>query len=169
MDRTETDTLSVPPAGFAEVIPTHRTMMAVEAAEYHEDRFRRRPDEYGPSMRKLIEDGVAASAVEYRRAVELQEDLAGQVTKQLLGNAFVMPATTDLPPAPETTGDPRFNAPWSFTGQPVISLPVEWIDGLPFAVQFVGLPMCEDDLFPLVALIEHEIALPRRLPPVPVT
>lgn len=169
VDVTGTGTLSVPPAGFAEVIPTHRTKMAVEAAEYHEDRFRRRPDEYGPSMRKLIEDGLAASAVEYRRAVELQEDLAGQVTKQLLGNAFVMPATTDLPPTPETTGDPRFNAPWSFTGHPVISLPVEWIDGLAFAVQFVGLPMCEDDLFPLVSQIEKQLSLRRRLPPVPVT
>ena len=167
VDLTETATLSVPPAGFAEVIPTHRTMMAVEAADYHEDRLRRRPDEYGPSMRKLIEDGLAAPAVAYRRAVELQENLAGQVTKQLLGKAFVMPATSDLPPSLETTGDPRFNAPWSFTGNPVVSLPVEWIDGLPYAVQFVGLPTCEDDLFPLVAGIERAFALPRRLPPVP--
>src|SRR5262249_4822823 len=36
------------PAGFAEVLPCHRTVMAVEAAAYHAPRLRRHPEDYAP-------------------------------------------------------------------------------------------------------------------------
>ncbi len=167
LDSTETAGVALPPAGFAELLKAHRVIMSVEAAEFHSSRLNRRPEQYGPNIRKLVEDGLATPAVAYRLAVEVQEDLAGQVTKQLLGTAFVTPATIDMPPTPETTGDPRLNSPWSFTGHPTISLPVEWIRELPFAVQFVGNTCCDDDLFATVAYWESAFALPRRLPPVP--
>ena len=167
LDETETSGIAIPPAGFAELLKAHRVIMSVEAATYHAERLQRHPDDYGRNMRLLIEDGLAAPATAYRFARVFRDDLEEQITKQLLGRVFVTPATAELPPPPDTTGDPRFNAPWSFTGHPTICLPVEWIDGLPFAAQFTGLPSCEDDLLSLGAAVENDIALPRRLPPVP--
>ena len=55
------------PSGFAEVLPSHRTVMAVEAAAYHASRLRRHPDDYAPKIRSLLEEGLACPAPEYAR------------------------------------------------------------------------------------------------------
>jgi len=54
-------------------------------------------------------------------------------------DALICPATVGPAPTPETTGDPAFNAPWSYTGQPTVSIPIGLSrDGLPLSFQFVG-------------------------------
>jgi aspartyl-tRNA(Asn)/glutamyl-tRNA(Gln) amidotransferase subunit A len=50
------------PAGFGEVVARHRTIMAVEAAAFHESRLRAHPDDYDSSIRGLLEEGLACSA-----------------------------------------------------------------------------------------------------------
>src|SRR5262249_11348573 len=52
------------PAVFADVIARHRIVMAVGAADYHRERFRRNPEEYGPNIRALIEEGLACPHTE---------------------------------------------------------------------------------------------------------
>src|SRR5439155_18072257 len=47
------------PPSFAEVIRRHRIVMAVEAAEFHRDRFERMPEQYGPQISSLIREGLA--------------------------------------------------------------------------------------------------------------
>ncbi len=162
-----TDPTSLLPVGFSDIQRVHRLMMAVESAAYHSERRKRRPEEYPANIGKLIAEGEAASAVGYRLAQHLQIELAGQIEKQLLSRVFVTPATSDLPPLAATTGDPKFNSPWSFIGHPTVSLPSDSIEGLPLALQFVGNDLCEDDLLAVVADVEKELAIPRRLPPVP--
>ena len=49
---------SLPP-DWGPILEYHQTVMAVEAAAYHEPRLRRHPDDYGPRIRSLIEEGLA--------------------------------------------------------------------------------------------------------------
>jgi aspartyl-tRNA(Asn)/glutamyl-tRNA(Gln) amidotransferase subunit A len=153
----------VPPAGFAEVLNAHGVVMAVEAAAYHGDRLRKRPDDYPPKIRSLIEEGLRHPAVALRTALDFRADLEDQMTGMLNGRVFMTPATTSPPPTAETTGNPAFNSPWSFTGHPTVSLPYAWTaDGLPLAVQLVAPTMCEDDLFAVAGWLEDRIGFERR-------
>ncbi|HYT90211.1 MAG TPA: amidase, partial [Gemmataceae bacterium] len=133
------------PASFAEVLPRHRIVMAVEAAAYHEPRLRRHPSDYGPNITQLLEEGLACPAPEYARTKEHQR----QLTREMLGcfedvDVLLTPATRGPAPAAATTGDPAFNSPWSYTGLPTVSLPGGWTaDGLPLSIQLVGRPWKE--------------------------
>jgi Asp-tRNA(Asn)/Glu-tRNA(Gln) amidotransferase A subunit family amidase len=148
------------PASFEEVIPRHRTIMAVEAAAYHQERLARHPDDYGPNITQLVREGIVCPAPEYARSkahqMRLTEDM--QATLSVV-EALLCPATTRSAPDAATTGDPAFNSPWSYTGMPVVSLPVMLgDDGLPLGVQLVGPHGAEAQLFAVAAWCE------RRLP-----
>jgi aspartyl-tRNA(Asn)/glutamyl-tRNA(Gln) amidotransferase subunit A len=154
------------PAGFAEVVPRHRTVMAVEGAAYHEPRLRRYPDDYEPRVRGLLEEGLACPAPEYVRCKEHQRHLAAAVEACLQDvDALLTPATTGPAPAADTTGDPAFNSPWSYTGLPTVSLPAGWTrEGLPLAIQLVGRPWGEAELLAAAAWCEERLAVEKREP-----
>jgi Asp-tRNA(Asn)/Glu-tRNA(Gln) amidotransferase A subunit family amidase len=149
------------PAGFSEVIARHRIVMAVEAAQFHEQRLRKHPEDYGPNITKLLEEGIACPAAEFARTKEHQKRLGDELW-QSLGTAnpvLLCPATTGPAPDKNTTGDPAFNSPWSYTGMPTVSFPVGLSDdGLPLAIQLVGAQMYEDKLFRAAAWCENVFA-----------
>ncbi len=128
------------PAAFADVLARHRTVMAVEAAQFHRVRLERHPEDYKPNIRKLLEEGLACSATEYADTKVHQRLLQEQVQSLLSdGTVLLTPATTGPAPDAATTGNPAFNSPWSYTGLPTVSLPTgQFVDGLPLAVQLVG-------------------------------
>jgi aspartyl-tRNA(Asn)/glutamyl-tRNA(Gln) amidotransferase subunit A len=137
------------PAAFAEVLPRHRTVMAVEAAAYHGPRLRQHPEDYGPWVRSLLEEGLACPAPEYARCKEHQRQLTTEVLSCFEGvDALLAPATPGAAPLADSTGDPAFNSPWSYTGLPVVSFAAAWSpERLPLAVQLVGRPWGEAELF----------------------
>jgi aspartyl-tRNA(Asn)/glutamyl-tRNA(Gln) amidotransferase subunit A len=155
------------PPGFSEVVPRHRTVMAVEAAMFHQQRLARHPEDYGPQIRGLVEEGLACPAAEYARTKEHQRQLARDMLECFQGvDALLTPATTSPPPAANTTGDPAFNSPWSYTGLPTVSIPATWTeDGLPLAIQLVGRPWDEAVLFAAAAWCEEVLAVEKREPP----
>jgi aspartyl-tRNA(Asn)/glutamyl-tRNA(Gln) amidotransferase subunit A len=155
------------PAAFSEVVARHRTVMAVEAAAYHGERLRRHPEDYEPKIRALLEEGLACPAPEYARCKEHQRRLAEETLACFEGvDALLTPATTGPAPAADTTGDPAFNSPWSYTGYPTVSFPVGFSpDGLPLAVQLVGRPRQEGDLF-AAAWCEQALGFDPGEPPV---
>ena len=140
------------PTSFEEVIPRHATIMAAEAAAYHRERLARHPDDYRPNITRLVREGVACPAPEYARSkahqMRLTEDM--QSTLRVV-EALLCPATTRSAPDAATTGDPMFNSPWSYTGMPVVSLPVMLDGGLPLCVQLVGPHGAESQLFAVAA------------------
>jgi aspartyl-tRNA(Asn)/glutamyl-tRNA(Gln) amidotransferase subunit A len=152
------------PAAFAEVVPRHRTVMAVEAAAFHAERLRRHPDDYEPKIRALLEEGLACPAPEYARCKEHQRELTRAMAACLDGvDALLTPATTGPAPSADTTGDPAFNSPWSYTGLPTVSIPAGWTeDGLPLAVQLVGRPWGEAELLAVAAWCEGALAIETR-------
>jgi Asp-tRNA(Asn)/Glu-tRNA(Gln) amidotransferase A subunit family amidase len=158
-------TLTEPPLPslFGDVLRRHRVIMAAEAAALHEHRLAEHPDDYPPKIRGLIEQGTTTTAPEYLRCREHQRRLGREILSCFDGvDALIVPAT--LGPAPErsTTGDPAFNSPWSYTGLPVVSLPIGLApDGLPLAIQLVGRPFTEARLFATARWCEESVS-PRR-------
>jgi Asp-tRNA(Asn)/Glu-tRNA(Gln) amidotransferase A subunit family amidase len=155
------------PASFAEVIPRHRTVMAVEGAAYHASRLQRHPEDYLPKISSLLEEGLACPAPEYARCKDHQALLTREMRACFQDvDALLAPATTSPAPAADTTGDPAFQAPWSYTGLPTVSFPARWNpEGLPLCIQLVGRPWTEDQLFAAAAWCESVVALEKRVPP----
>jgi aspartyl-tRNA(Asn)/glutamyl-tRNA(Gln) amidotransferase subunit A len=80
-------------------------------------------------------------------------------------DALLTPAARGPAPDARTTGDPAFNSPWSYTGLPTVSLPAAWSpEGLPLALQLVGRPWGETELFGAAAWCEDRVAFERRAP-----
>lgn len=161
------------PATFHEVPVQHRLIMAVEAAQYHAEMFARRRDEYGPHIRRLIEEGLAASAIEYATALDHRRRLRREMLAVLSHvDALVTPATVGVAPDIETTGDPRFNSPWSYTGLPTVSFPCGLAEsdqqigaaerGLPVSLQLIGPPFDEPGLFSAAAWCESAVGFNHR-------
>jgi aspartyl-tRNA(Asn)/glutamyl-tRNA(Gln) amidotransferase subunit A len=160
---------SLPP-GFAQLHAHHRTIMAVEAADYHALRLGRHPDDYPPRIRELVEEGLRSTAVEYRQALQARDHLRSEIgaTVNAGGLALLTPAAPGRAPDPSTTGDAVFNAPWSFTGQPTVSFPIaQTQDDLPLAVQIVGQKCMEGLLLVRAAWCEERFGRKMGLPPVP--
>ncbi len=151
------------PAGFSDVVARHRVVMAVEAAQFHEARLRRHPDDYAPCIRQLLEEGLRCPAPEYARTKEHQAELTLKMQMAMVSDLVLLcPATTGPAPLADTTGDPAFNSPWSYTGLPTISIQTGYyVDGLPLAIQLVAGANREDLLFSVAAWCE------KRLAPIP--
>ncbi len=143
------------PPSFAGVHASHRRIMAVEAAAYHRETFAARRAEYGPRITELLDEGLAATTADYCRALEHQFRFRRDMERLIESSgvdALAMPAVANTAPPRATTGDPSFQSPWSFSGLPVVSLPVGCgTDGLPVALQFVAAPWTE---FALLATAE---------------
>ena len=129
-----------------EVHWSHRVIMASEAAAGHERRLTEHRADYRPRIRELVEEGLKIRAVDYTRAQDHRIEFSIDVTDTFAypetgteAQAIALPAAPGPAPGPETTGDALFNSPWSFSGHPVVCLPIGLSpDGLPLSLQLVG-------------------------------
>jgi len=130
------------PYGWTEVVRSHRVIMAVEAAETHALDFARHADQYGFHVGSLIREGLAHQESEstthaYERARQHQTAFQGELDHRF-GRDIVALTPSTVTPAPtrDSTGDPRFNSPWSFAGTPSVTIPCGLsADGLPCGLQ----------------------------------
>ena len=131
------------------LLAAHQTIVAVEAAAVHSADFSRRPDDYSPLVRGVIEKGLLTPAVVYVQAQRVRGEFGREVTRAMSGLDILLTTSTDGP-APRdltTTGNPSYQAPWTMTGLPVITLPCGLSrEGLPLGVQLVGRPFEERGL-----------------------
>ena len=114
-----------PPTSITEMHRVHRLLMAYECAEVHCDLFASRRELYGPGIASLIEEGTKISVEDYQaaknRTSEIQESW-----RETFNSFDVLAMPTTAGPAPAslaTTGDPRWQSPWSLCGFPAITLP----------------------------------------------
>jgi aspartyl-tRNA(Asn)/glutamyl-tRNA(Gln) amidotransferase subunit A len=155
----------LPPPSFADVIVNHRRIMAIDAATHHRNNFPERRAEYGPCIAALMDEGLAATVVEYAEALEHQKRFARDLELKLAGyDALVTPATTTTAPGPETTGDPRFNAPFSYAGLPSVCFPcgLSSVDQMPVGLQLIGGRWAEGPLLSVAHWCEAEIGFSAR-------
>jgi aspartyl-tRNA(Asn)/glutamyl-tRNA(Gln) amidotransferase subunit A len=157
------------PAEFSDVIQRHRIVMAVESAQYHEARLRRHPEDYGPCITGLLQEGLACTAPELARTKEHQNKLSLAMRMMLHDDIVLLcPATTGPAPLADTTGDPAFNSPWSYTGLPTISIQTGYYENdLPLAIQLVAGPNREDLLFSVAVWCEKRLAPSPLVPKLP--
>jgi len=137
------------PAEFDDVLRCHRVVMTFELAVHHGAMPPEHAGEYLPIVRGLIDEGKKISSEEYMRAKRHQERLRGRMAEVMRElDALVCPATLGAAPTPETTGDPAFNSPWSYTGLPTVSFPIGLLpEELPLSMQLVGCHSDEPTLF----------------------
>ena len=129
------------PANFEAALPAQRTLMSVEGAQVHESNFAARADDYSANVRGVVEQGIATSGLTYLKAKRLQRDFRRDVHAAIQGyDALLMPTTpAPAPPSRETTGDPKFQSPWTFGGFPEITLPSGLSEGgMPLGAQLVA-------------------------------
>jgi aspartyl-tRNA(Asn)/glutamyl-tRNA(Gln) amidotransferase subunit A len=155
------------PEQFSEILAIHRRIMAVEAAAYHREQFAAHRVQYGPMITTLLDEGLQISGVDYAAALVWQREfrsLAAGMVKDL--DALIMPSTDTTAPATlSTTGTPKFQAPWSVAGLPVVSIPCGVAsDGMPGAVQLVGTPGSDGWLLRVALWCERQIGF-HQLPP----
>ena len=156
--------LPLPPS-WADVPTNHHIVMGVEAAAYHAERMHRRPEDYPPRIRSLIESGLACPAPRFVQVLEHFKTFRNEIETTFADGWYTLatPATPGAAPAANTTGDPAFNSPWSYSWLPTVSLPMAWTeDGLPLAVQLIGRQWCEDDLLAVATMLEETIGFESR-------
>jgi Asp-tRNA(Asn)/Glu-tRNA(Gln) amidotransferase A subunit family amidase len=138
----------------------HALVMRVEAAAYHRERFTSHPDFYRPFIHAIIEEGLSIPGFEYARARNLQREFRRDMARALEGfDGFLMPvAPTSAPKGLQSTGDPVFCVPGSFSGLPAIAIPTgSGADGLPLAVQLISAPFSEETLLKAASWCEREL------------
>src|SRR3989442_15183370 len=128
------------PPSFGEIHDAGLAVLEVEAAAYHEPRFRTNADDYGPEIRSLVQAGLRRPATDYVRANRTRLAFRDDVMPLLAAHdALLVPTAPG--PAPgglDSTGDGSLCAPWTSAGVPAISLPSGLAaSGLPLAIQLV--------------------------------
>jgi aspartyl-tRNA(Asn)/glutamyl-tRNA(Gln) amidotransferase subunit A len=109
----------------------------------------------------MLDEGHSTSAAVYRSALEHQQVLRDRIADVLAGvDAWVMPSTKTAAPPLDSTGDPRLNSPWSYTGLPAVTLPcgLAASNGTPIGLQLVGQPFRDAALLDCAEWCERQIA-----------
>ncbi len=153
------------PPSFAEIPKLLSAILHTECAASHRERFAARRGDYRPRIAALIEQGLAASGVEYAAALQRRHDLRREMAPivarydAVLTPGAVGPAPRDL----STTGDPAMQTPWSVLGFPSISLPSGLSgDGLPLAIQLAAAPQDEERLLWIARWCEQALGVRLR-------
>lgn len=137
------------PPSFATVLAAHRIVMRVEVAAFHTDMFATKREQYGPKLRESIETGLVIPGVDYLRAQRLRRLFQSEVP-QMFGDVDVLLTPATPGPAPRdlsTTGDAKFQSPWTYAGVPAIALPSgRSQQGLPLGIQLVAPALQEERL-----------------------
>ena len=137
------------PESFAVVHDAHRVLMRAEGAAFHRPLFQKHPDLYRPKLRELIQLGSLIPAVDYLSAYRIKREFRRSMDRVMERFDLLLTPSTSSP-APrglESTGDPWFQVPWSFSGLPTITLPSGLSkEGLPLGVQLAGKAFAEGKL-----------------------
>jgi aspartyl-tRNA(Asn)/glutamyl-tRNA(Gln) amidotransferase subunit A len=155
------------PPSFATVRDTASIINTAEAATTHQEMFARHKNKYGPKIRELIENGLTIPATEYAKALQTRLQQFTDIEPVLHQvDALLTPGATGAAPhGLGSTGNPTMQAPWSLAGVPSLSLPTGLNkDGLPLAIQLVGLPQAEDHLLAVARWCEKALNVHLRPP-----
>ncbi len=119
----------------------HQTIMEADLAISFRREFQRGTEVMSPTLRQMIERGLACPAVDYNLAMQQLPGLHETMEELLLEyDAILTPAAPgEAPQGLQSTGDPCFSTPWTLLGMPAVSLPLlQGSNALPIGVQLVA-------------------------------
>ncbi len=126
---------------FADIIPTHRTVMHANVAASLGETADKAPDKMRAETKERVALGRKIAAADYISALGLAE-AQGQALERLFGHydAILTPAATgEAPEGLNFTGKHVFNGMWTLLGVPSVSVPLlKGTGGLPIGVQVIG-------------------------------
>lgn len=153
------------PADFAEILAQHRIVMSVEAARTHAAHFPADRELYSENLGRFLDAGRSVPAIEYLAAMHARRRWRAMLAELFADyDAWLAPSTpTSAPASLATTGDPRFNAPWSFLGWPTTGIPCG-LDAhhMPIGLQVIGPPGHDRIVLAAACWIEAEWGLELR-------
>jgi Asp-tRNA(Asn)/Glu-tRNA(Gln) amidotransferase A subunit family amidase len=113
-------------------------------------------------MRGFISSGLLVPATAYLRAQRIRGIIMRDAAQVAGGyDALICPSTQDAAPEGQHwTGSPSFNAPWSLTGLPSVTVPSGLSGGLPLGLQLIGRPYGDVELLRAAAWCERVLEFP---------
>jgi aspartyl-tRNA(Asn)/glutamyl-tRNA(Gln) amidotransferase subunit A len=129
-----------------------------EANAWHEPYLQKQAEDYGPTVRKFLERGKDALAVEYVRARRAKARFRRDMLAACAGLDVLLTPGALIPPPPHDARSVVINGkevslmaalisatcPFNLTGQPALTVPCGFsASGLPLALQIVGKPFDE--------------------------
>lgn len=154
-----------------------------EAAAYHRELVRGRPDQIAPFIRSLLVAGLMMEPEHYFKALQARQAIADAVGRAFADNRLDALLTPTLPgtAVPKdaddldygTSTEPagaafvRTTAPFNLSGLPALSVPAGFDrDGLPIGLQIAAAPFDEETALRVGACFESVAGVSGRRPPV---
>ena len=133
----------------------------VEVAAHYGPVLDRYPDLISKRLAGQIEEGRNLKGIDYVAALEARAMIERSIAELFINyNAVLTPAAPG--PAPKglaSTGNPIFNAFWTYLGVPCVTLPLlANEEGLPIGVQIVGARRDDGRLLRTARLLERQLA-----------
>ena len=149
------------PMDLDTALAAHHVTMQVETGAAHAFQLARFADLYPPRIRAYAEAGLLVPGSAYVQAQRVRRRLRMGVDALLNDvDALILPTASGPPPDTTTTGDPTFQAIFTFLGLPAISLPTGLTaEGVPLATQLVSRRFAESQLIGTAGWIERTIGL----------
>ena len=156
------------PKSFATSHAAHNVLGRVGSAAIQEEMFRQRPNDFSPRIRGAVEVGMLIPGVRYVQALRLRTEFRRNIAEIASRyDALLTPATPG--PAPrgrDSTGDMRFQIPWSYCGLPTIAVPSGLHPSqLPLGLQLITEPVAEAKLLAVARWCEKVLDV-ELVPPI---
>ena len=125
---------------MADVISHHANVMSAENVAYYGPLRERHPENISSTLAARLDTSAQVTAGDYIRSVNARAPMYAALVRRLARYSAIITLSA-CGPAPRglgSTGNPVFNAMWTYLGVPCITLPLMQVDGLPLGVQLVG-------------------------------
>lgn len=140
-------------------------MTQTEAATFHRQRLKEKPEWFSEDVRQRLTEGLQTSGSDYAWARYTQSIVKHRFKELFQKNDILLLPTVPIT-APPISGEgavemarklTRFTAPFNISGIPAISIPVGKINGLPVGIQLVSDAWNETFLFEVAYQVESVI------------